>query len=96
MQPLSTLSSTADILFYSAINPAATSFELEHYFAIAEPSIIAVDTSQVATVERALSTLNMTCSPQVILIDDGSTIIDAARPSVGCSIQHGANAADLL
>lgn len=38
----------------------------------------------------------MTYSPQVILIDDGSTDTDAARPSAGCSIQHGANVTDLL
>ena len=66
------------ISFNSAVNPAATSFELEHYFTIAEPSIIAVDSSQAQTVEKALSKLETKPPPQVILIDDGTGSVDRA------------------
>ena len=67
----------------SAVNAAATSFELEHYFTIAEPSIIAVDSSQLPTVEKALNRLGTKLQPRVILIDDGpSAINNASAPLV--------------
>ena len=56
----------------SAINPLASSYELEHYFAIAEPNVIAVDRSQLNTVQTALERMKNNPGPRLIVIDDGS------------------------
>jgi 4-coumarate--CoA ligase len=50
----------------SGINPLATSFELEHYFQIARPSIIAVDASLLSNVQTAIKKLEI--SPSIIVI----------------------------
>ena len=74
---------------YSVINPAVTSFELEHYFAIAEPTAIAVDAAQVQTVEKALKNLTNRSSPQIVMIDDGCVTDNASHLSlVGSSQLH--------
>lgn len=77
--PFVTVLSGAKTSFHSVINPAATSFELEHYFAIAEPHVVAVDASQVHKVEKALKGFKGRSSPEIVLVDDGSNATNASE-----------------
>jgi hypothetical protein len=54
----------------SAINPLATSYELVHYFAIAEPKIIAVDSNLLSVVEAALKDSHLLNHPTILIIND--------------------------
>ncbi len=69
---------------HSVINPAATSFELEHYFTIAEPTVVAVDASGLQPIEKALKNLKSRPSPEIVLIDDGSNITNANDSLLVC------------
>ncbi|CAG9947993.1 unnamed protein product [Clonostachys rosea f. rosea IK726] len=52
----------------SGINPLATSFELVHYFQIAQPKTVAVDAKLLGNVQDACKKLSI--SPHIIIIDD--------------------------
>lgn len=70
----------------SAANPVATAFELQHYFEVAQPTIIAADTTQLEKVELALKTCDLRARPKIVLIDDGSQLTLSQRlPSV-CTV----------
>jgi hypothetical protein len=71
----------------SVINPAATSFELERYFTIAEPNVVAVDVSQADKVKKALNNLKSRLTPELVLIDDGSSISDKIQLSIVSPIE---------
>lgn len=64
----------------SGVNPLATKFELEHYFKIAEPKVIAVDSVLLGNVKHAISKLQT--SPEVIVIDDASGRLDTSSQAV--------------
>lgn len=52
----------------SGINPLATSFEVVHYFEVASPKIVAVDSSLVQNVLEAIKQVKFT--PKIMVIDD--------------------------
>lgn len=58
----------------SGINPLATSFELVHYFQIAQPKAVAVDASLLRNVQDACKKLST--PPHIIIIDDGKPSTD--------------------
>lgn len=61
------------------MNPSATKFELEHYFKIANPKIIAVDAKLLINVEHAVGALQI--RPTIIVIDDAG-----GRPSASQTV----------
>ncbi|OAA57615.1 acyl-CoA synthetases/AMP-acid ligases II [Niveomyces insectorum RCEF 264] len=55
---------------FSAINALATAYELKHYFAIAKPTIIAVDAAMLPKVKEALTDSSLAVIPKIIIIED--------------------------
>ncbi|CAG9984183.1 unnamed protein product [Clonostachys byssicola] len=55
---------------FCGINPLATSFELVHYFQVAQPKAVAVDARLLVNVQDACKQLSI--SPHIIVIDDGT------------------------
>lgn len=66
------------------MNPLATKFELEHYFKIAEPKVIVVDSVLLENVKHAISKLRV--SPEVIVIDDAPGRLDTSQLVVSLSV----------
>lgn len=62
------------------MNPSATKFELEHYFEVAKPKLIAVDAALVDNVLHAVRVLDI--QPQVIIIDDSDGKLPSSQTVV--------------
>lgn len=53
----------------SAVNSAATKFELVHYISISEPAIVATDAALLDTVQAALDMSALKLRPKIVLLD---------------------------
>ncbi|KAI1316057.1 acyl-CoA synthetases/AMP-acid ligases II [Xylariaceae sp. FL0255] len=60
----------------SLINPAATSYELQHYFSMAKPKIMAVDAHMLPTAREALRESSLAGNVQILIIEDFTSHAD--------------------
>lgn len=77
-----------DIPRRSGINPLASKYELEHYFNVANPKIVAADGPLLANVEHALEKLQI--KPLVMAMEDDSQASPRGPPVVSCKTRWNA------